>query len=87
MSTKTVALETSVYDRLARHKRGSESFTRTIDRLLGEVSGPSTCAEEVREAAAIWGTADSGRETAAKVMEAVVRGARKDVEWEVERPE
>jgi predicted CopG family antitoxin len=34
MSTKTIALESSVYERLAREKRESESFTKVISRLL-----------------------------------------------------
>ena len=34
MSTKTIAVETSVYDRLAEQKRDSESFTKVIARLL-----------------------------------------------------
>ena len=34
MSTKTIAVETSVYERLAALKRESESFTRVIDRLI-----------------------------------------------------
>ncbi len=34
MSTKNIALSTQVYERLARYKRESESFSRAIDRLL-----------------------------------------------------
>ena len=34
MSTKTIAVESSVYERLAREKRESESFTKVIARLL-----------------------------------------------------
>ena len=34
MSTKTIALETRVYEKLAGLKKGSESFTKVIDRLI-----------------------------------------------------
>jgi predicted CopG family antitoxin len=34
MSTKNVALNSRVYERLSRFKRESESFSRAIDRLL-----------------------------------------------------
>ncbi len=34
MSTKTIALDTRVYEKLAGLKRGSESFTKVIDRLI-----------------------------------------------------
>ncbi len=34
MSTKTIAVESAVYERLAREKRESESFTKVIARLL-----------------------------------------------------
>ena len=34
MSTKTIAVETGVYEKLAALKRESESFTKVIDRLI-----------------------------------------------------
>jgi len=34
MGTKTIGLREDVYDRLKAQKRGGESFTDTIDRLL-----------------------------------------------------
>jgi len=43
MSTKTIAVEHSVYERLAREKRASESFTKTIERLIDSASS-GTCA-------------------------------------------
>jgi hypothetical protein len=42
MSTKTIALESSVYERLAREKRQSESFTRVVSRLLDTASAAHT---------------------------------------------
>jgi predicted CopG family antitoxin len=37
MSTKTIAVNSQVYRRLASAKREGESFSRAIDRLLREV--------------------------------------------------
>lgn len=37
MSTKTIAVDSRVYDRLAQAKREGESFSKAIDRLLREV--------------------------------------------------
>jgi len=45
MSTKTIALESGVYDRLARHKRQSESFSKAIDRILARVASAHTVAD------------------------------------------
>jgi predicted CopG family antitoxin len=42
MSTKTIAVESQVYDRLARAKREGESFSKTIDRLLRQVGAAHT---------------------------------------------
>ena len=42
MSTKTIAVDTRVYDRLAAAKRDGESFSKAIDRLLTEVAAAHT---------------------------------------------
>ena len=84
MSTKTIALETSVYERLARAKRGSESFTKTIQRLLDEAHG-GTCAAAVAETAAIWGESAS-TDGEAEMMDRLLAEGRKGTDWEVERP-
>jgi predicted CopG family antitoxin len=42
MSTKTIAVDSRVYARLAAAKQESESFSKTIDRILGEVGGRTT---------------------------------------------
>ena len=42
MSTKTIALESSIYGRLAALKRDGESFSKVIDRLLSEVADAHT---------------------------------------------
>lgn len=83
MSTKTIALESSVYERLAREKRGSESFTKTIQRLLDESKG-GTCAAAVAESAAIWGTMNTAAES--DQFERYIKQARKNTDWDVERP-
>lgn len=84
MSIKTVALNTLVYEKLARHKRGSESFTKTIDRLLAESSDP-TCADAVHDTARIFGGMDTGTE--AERMEQWIRQGKDSADWSVELPE
>lgn len=83
MSTKTIAVETTVYERLARVKRPSESFTKAIARMLDAATAP-TCASAVREAAAVWGRSDTSAD--ADRIEEVVRKSRTDADWSVERP-
>ena len=83
MSTKTIAVENSVYERLAREKRSSESFTKTIDRLIESVSS-GTCTSAVADAASIWQAI--GNEADADRMEEILRLNRSTTNWEVERP-
>ena len=42
MSTKSIAVDTRVYERLARARRQGESFSEVIDRLLTEVGEAHT---------------------------------------------
>ncbi len=42
MSTKTIALDSRIYTRLAQHKRESESFSKAIDRILQHLEGDHT---------------------------------------------
>lgn len=84
MSTKTIALENSVYELLAAEKLPSESFTKTIKRLI-KCSGDDTCASAVAEAAALWGA--TGNDEEADQMEIALKQNRKNHPWEVERPE
>ena len=42
MSTKTIALESSIYQRLAALKGDGESFSKVIARLLSEVADAHT---------------------------------------------
>jgi predicted CopG family antitoxin len=83
MSTKTIAVESTVYERLALEKRPSESFTKAIDRLIRAAS-PGTCAAAVDDAAAVWRTV--GNDAEADRMERIVRAGRETTEWNVERP-
>jgi predicted CopG family antitoxin len=83
MSTKTIAVENSVYERLAREKRSSESFTKTIDRLI-HASNIGTCAAAVADAATVWQAI--GNDADADRMEQVIHQNRVTTNWEVERP-
>ena len=83
MSTKTIALEHSVYERLAREKRPSESFTKTIERLIHSANS-GTCAAAVADAASVWHSI--GNDADADRMEQVIQMNRSSTNWEVERP-
>ena len=48
MSTKTIAVNSSVYDRLAGEKREGESFSSATDRLLEEVGAAHTGRDVLR---------------------------------------
>ncbi|QKY16808.1 antitoxin VapB family protein [Halorubrum sp. CBA1229] len=37
MATKNIGIKEDVYERLKAHKRGDESFSETLDRVLGEL--------------------------------------------------
>lgn len=84
MSIKTIAVQSDVYEKLARQKRDSESFTKTISRLITERRHP-TCADAVRETARIFG--EEHTEAQADLMEKSLQEARKHTEWGVELPE
>jgi predicted CopG family antitoxin len=85
MATKTIAVDAEVYRKLAGRKRESESFTKLLDRLADADNGQGTCADAVREAAAVWGKSES-RENEAEKLESVVRANRKSAKWDVEKP-
>ena len=84
MSVKTIALEASVYDRLARQKRPSESFTKTIARLLNQ-GVRSTCGEAVADSREFWSRIPSDAE--ADQIEKIIRQNRLETVWDIERPE
>jgi len=85
MSTKTIAVDVTVYRKLSDRKRESESFTRLLDRLADADTGHGTCADAVREAAEIWGKSDDTKTDADK-LEGVVGANRKTAKWDVETP-
>ena len=37
MASKNIGIKEDVYERLKAHKRGGESFSETLDRVLGEL--------------------------------------------------
>lgn len=85
MSTKTIAVEISVYEKLRRQKRDSESFTKTIDRLIENSDQALTCERAVSEAATVWGEPLDADEQ--KIFHDAVESGRKRNGWDVERPE
>lgn len=84
MSIKTIALNTGVYQKLALRKRGGESFTKTIDRLIAGSSEP-TCADAVRETGCFFGAMDTDAD-ADRLDEWHQQGGVA-TDWTVERPE
>lgn len=48
MSTKTIAVDKQVYDRLASVKKEGESFSKAIDRLLTQIESASTGSDVLR---------------------------------------
>ncbi len=85
MSTKTIAVEQTVYEKLRLQKRDSESFTKTIDRLIETSPKGFTCAAAVMEASALWGAPLTAAEE--KILNDTVESGRKKNGWDVERPE
>lgn len=85
MATKTIAVDATVYRKLAGRKRESESFTKLLDRLADADTGNGTCADAVREAAEIWGKS-SGTNTEADKFASVISANRKTAKWDVETP-
>jgi len=78
MSTKTIAVDTRVYERLAGAKREGESFSKVIDRLLTEMGDAHTGRDILRgvEAFPPLSTED------AEVFLGVVAENRASEEWE-----
>ena len=83
MSTKTIAVESSVYEQLAREKRPSESFTKTISRLI-HTANSGTCAAAVAEAAPLWHA--NGNDADANQMEQLLHQKRSTTNWNIESP-
>jgi predicted CopG family antitoxin len=79
MSTRTIAVDAEVYDRLAEVKRRGESFSKVIDRLLHEVGAAHTGQDILRQLAGM----PTLTEEDAEVMLAVVSDSRHDETWVV----
>ncbi len=78
MSTKTIALDSRVYRRLAAHKRDAESFSRVISRILDEVETAHTGADVLARLKAFAELS----EQEASTMQAVVDEARSEEDWD-----
>ena len=78
MSTKTIAVESSVYARLAGEKRESESFTKVIGRLLNVAAEAHTGGSIAAALAKLEPLPDRDAET----MLAVVRESRTREQWD-----
>lgn len=79
MSFKTIAVDVKTYEDLSRAKRPSESFTKTIDRLLKEARSTYTCGHAYETVAQIVKKPLSRRE--ADDMEKVLRENRRNTRW------
>lgn len=78
MATKTIAVDSTVYARLASTRREGESFSKAISRLLDEVGDAHTGADIL----ATLETLPSLSEADAKEFLAVVDEARVSESWE-----
>ncbi|MGH3440765.1 MAG: antitoxin VapB family protein [Nitriliruptorales bacterium] len=81
MSTKTIAVDSRVYERLASAKREGESFSRTIDRLLTQLGAAHTGSEILRE---LDGVPPLTQDDADAFLR-VVDEARRDEDWDRRR--
>jgi predicted CopG family antitoxin len=80
MSTKTIALDSKVYRKLARLKGEGESFSRVIDRLVERTVTAHTGAEILANLGAA--PAPLTRAEAGKMEKAVERSRRSE-KWEL----
>lgn len=78
MSTKTIAIDSQVYARLAARKREGESFTRLLDRLLTEAAAAHSGSDILRGLATIPPLSPEDSRTFLKV----VAENRKAERWE-----
>lgn len=78
MSTRTIAVDSQVYEQLAQAKREGESFSRAIDRLLREVGAAHTGRDVLRALEEVVPLAEED----AAVMLAIVEENRAGEAWE-----
>ena len=81
MSTKTIAVRSDIYDRLAREKRDMESFTLLIDRLMSNNPSRGTCGDAVEAAAKLWRQGGDDAQDANRMDELLVE-RRAETNWE-----
>lgn len=77
MGTRTIAVDSKVYARLAAAKNEGESFSRAIDRLLDSEADRFSGADVLRKLDAIVPLTDAE----AAVFVQVVDDARREEEW------
>lgn len=80
MSSKTIAVDLMVYQKLARVKKEGESFSRTIDRLVDRYLSAHTGADIL---AALNDAPPPLSQTEAEQMESVVAQNRNAETWEL----
>jgi len=78
MSTKTIAVDTRVYEKLSGVKREGESFSKAIDRLIDRVGAAHTGRDILRNLSAIPTLSYDD----AEVMLAVVAENRDNESWD-----
>jgi len=78
MSTKTIAVDSRVYARLAAHKREGESFSTLLDRLLTEAAAAHTGSDILRGLSAVARLSPDDARTFLKVVAENRKGER----WE-----
>ena len=78
MSTKTIAVDSRIYEKLAGAKRSGESFSKTIDRLLDEVGAAHSGRDILRGLESL----DTLSQRDAAAMLQVVNENRSDESWE-----
>jgi predicted CopG family antitoxin len=77
MSTKTIALDSTVYTELARNKRESESFSKAIARMLQKTGAVNTGADILARMAEMGALSEKD----ADLMLCVVKESRVDQTW------
>ncbi len=78
MSSKTIAVDTRVYNKLAEVKREGESFSKAIDRLIDQVGQTHTGRDVLGGLAAVPQLSDDD----AQVMLAKVAENRENETWD-----
>lgn len=78
MSTKTIAVDTKVYEKLAVVKREGESFSKAIDRLIEEVGKAYTGRDILQGLAAVQPLSYDD----AEIMLSVVAENRENESWD-----